>query len=122
MSFACYQNSDNNVEESYGLKLPSYIALQSTADVDLQANWKHSDSDDMFNVSAYWLCISDSFSANFAIFLVAKPAVVVLWFGALRVEAEQIISNKLSLPQTKLWPGSRSHGRRSARLSIAESG
>ena len=92
---AFYQDGDSNVEESYGLKLRSYIALQSTAGVDLQANWKHSDSDDTFNVgadwyvnnawsvgagytnnddddafdirTAYWLRISDGFSANFVI-------------------------------------------------------
>ncbi|NRB23226.1 putative porin [Shewanella sp.] len=92
---AFYQDGDSDVEDSYGLTLRSYIALQSTAGVDLQANWIHSDSDNMFNVgadwyvnnawsvgagysdskffdgfdirTAYWLRISDSFSASFEI-------------------------------------------------------
>ncbi|GGJ00809.1 hypothetical protein GCM10007978_43070 [Shewanella hanedai] len=90
---AFYQDGDSNVEESYGLNLRSYIALQSTAGVDLKATWVHLDSDDVFNLgadwyvnnswsvgagyinsdaddtfnirTAYWLRISDSFSANF---------------------------------------------------------
>jgi len=71
----------------------SFIALQSTTGVDLSANWTHQDSDDTFNLgadwyvtkswsvglgytddghddtfvlkTAYWLRLSDSFSANF---------------------------------------------------------
>lgn len=92
---AFYADGDSDVEESYGLNLRSYIALQATAGVDLKASWTHSDSDDEFNLgadwyinnawsvgagytnnddddafdvrTAYWLRLSDNFSANFQV-------------------------------------------------------
>ncbi|MCL1041980.1 putative porin [Shewanella marisflavi] len=90
-----YADGDEGIEERYGVKVRSYIALQSTAGVDLQANWTHSDNDDMINLGAdwyvnnawsvglgytdteyddafdvrtsYWLRISDNVSANFQV-------------------------------------------------------
>jgi len=90
---AFYNDGSDSIEESYGLKVRSFIALQSTTGVDLSANWTHQDSDDTFNLgadwyvtkswsvglgytddghydtfvlkTAYWLRLSDSFSANF---------------------------------------------------------
>ncbi|ACA87698.1 putative porin [Shewanella woodyi] len=90
---AFYADGDNNAVEVYGLNLRSFVALESTAGVDLTANWTHTDSDDAFNLgadwyvnnswsvgagyhnndanddfslrTAYWLRISDNFSANF---------------------------------------------------------
>ncbi|NRD73125.1 putative porin [Shewanella sp. VB17] len=92
---AFYNDGDKNVKETYGLNLRSYIALESIAGVDLTANWLHSGSDDDLNLgadwyvnnswsvgagytssdnealdgfdvrTAYWLRISDNFSANF---------------------------------------------------------
>lgn len=90
---AFYSDGDSRVEESYGLNLRSFVALESTAGVDLTANWAHTDFDDVFNLgadwyvnnswsvgvgyhnndanddfslrTAYWLRISDNFSANF---------------------------------------------------------
>ncbi|WP_394388349.1 putative porin [Shewanella woodyi] len=90
---AFYADGDNNAVEVYGLNLRSFVALESTAGVDLTANWTHTDSDDSFNLgadwyvnnswsvgagyynsdghddfslrTAYWLRISDNFSANF---------------------------------------------------------
>ncbi|NMH65431.1 putative porin [Shewanella salipaludis] len=92
---AFFNDGDNNIEESYGLKLRSFIALKSTSGVDLSASWTHADSDDAFNVkadwyinkawsvglgysdngdddnfsvsTAYWWRLSDSFSANFGL-------------------------------------------------------
>ncbi|WP_394200541.1 putative porin [Shewanella waksmanii] len=92
---AFYNDGEDGVEESYGLQVRSYLPLASTSGVDLQANWTHFDSDDVFNVgadwyvtdawsvgagysysddddsfdvrTAYWLRISDNFSANFAV-------------------------------------------------------
>ncbi|WP_028773985.1 putative porin [Shewanella waksmanii] len=92
---AFYNDGEDGVEESYGLQARSYLPLASTSGVDLQAAWTHFDSDDLFNVgadwyvtdswsvgagyhysddddafdvrTAYWLRISDSFSANFAV-------------------------------------------------------
>ncbi|WP_065188009.1 putative porin [Shewanella woodyi] len=90
---AFYADGDNNTVEAYGLNLRSFVALESTAGVDLTANWAHTDFDDAFNLgadwyvnnswsvgagyhnndanddfslrTAYWLRISDNFSANF---------------------------------------------------------
>ncbi|MCK8046025.1 putative porin [Shewanella sp. 1CM18E] len=90
---AFYQDGDDNFVETYGLKLRSYLALQSTAGIDLNAQWAHNDFDDVFSVgadwyisnawsvgvgyvnsdnddafdvrTAYWLRITDGISANF---------------------------------------------------------
>lgn len=90
---AFYQDGDDDFTETYGLTVRSYIALQSTAGIDLSAIWAHNEFDDVFNLgadwyvnnswsvgagytnsdnddafdvrTAYWLRISDSISANF---------------------------------------------------------
>ncbi|QYJ87229.1 putative porin [Shewanella mesophila] len=90
---AFYTDGEDNYEEQYGLKVRSFLALQATAGVDLKATWTHSDSDDLLNLgadwyinnawsvgagytrsddddafdlrTAYWLRLSDNFSANF---------------------------------------------------------
>ncbi|MCL1146658.1 putative porin [Shewanella marinintestina] len=92
---AFYQDGDDNFTETYGLKVRSYIALQSTAGIDLNASWAHNEFDDVLNVgadwyinnawsvgagytdsdnddafdvrTAYWLRITDGISANFQI-------------------------------------------------------
>ncbi|MEC4724927.1 putative porin [Shewanella sp. D64] len=93
---AFYDDGDDSVEESYGLKVRSFVAFESTSGMDLGASWLHTDSDNAFNLdvdwyinnswsigagyvnsdlydgdfdirTAYWLRISDSISANFAV-------------------------------------------------------
>ncbi|MGS0725722.1 putative porin [Shewanella sp. 0m-11] len=92
---AFYNDGSDNVVSTYGLKARSYYALQSTAGIDFNASWLHHDLDDVLNVSAdwyvnnswsvgagytnsdlddafdvrtaYWLRISDNFSANFQV-------------------------------------------------------
>lgn len=91
---AFYDDGDDNATESYGLKARRYLELESTPGIDLSASWLHVDSDNQYNLAAdwyvsnswsvgsgytrndaggdfdirtaYWLRISDNFSANFA--------------------------------------------------------
>lgn len=56
---AFYSDSDNDTAEEYGLAVRSFMALESTAGIELSANWSHTDFDDTFNVGADWY-INDS--------------------------------------------------------------
>ncbi len=51
---AFYSDGDDNAVEQYGLAVRSFIALESTAGVDLSARWSHTDFDDTYNVGANW--------------------------------------------------------------------
>ncbi|WP_144211488.1 putative porin [Shewanella donghaensis] len=90
---AFYVDGSDNFESVYGLEVRSFLALESTSGIDLGAMWTHTDDDDIFNLNAdwyvtkawsvgagyeddgfddnfalktaYWLRMSDSFSATF---------------------------------------------------------
>ena len=96
-SFSAFfdDGTDDNAEESYGLNIRRYLELDATPGIDLSAGWVHANSENNYNLgadwyvtnswsvgagyardaedgdfdirTAYWLRISDDFSANFAI-------------------------------------------------------
>jgi hypothetical protein len=89
---AAFYVDGSDIDSSYGLEARSFIDLKSTTGIDLGAMWTHTDADDLFNVNAdwyvtkawsvglgyadigsddffiaktaYWLRISDAFSAT----------------------------------------------------------
>jgi hypothetical protein len=90
---AAFYADGSDIDSNYGLEVRSFIDLKNTTGVDLGANWTHTDADDIFNVNAdwyvtkawsvglgytdigsddffiaktaYWLRMSDTFSATF---------------------------------------------------------
>jgi hypothetical protein len=90
---AAFYADGSDIDSIYGLEVRSFIDLKNTTGVDLGANWTHTDADDIFNVNAdwyvtkawsvglgytdigsddffiaktaYWLRMSDTFSATF---------------------------------------------------------
>ncbi|MDO6613036.1 putative porin [Shewanella sp. 1_MG-2023] len=88
-----YTDGSDNIESSFGAEIRSFLALESTSGVDLGAMWLHTDDNDTFDLNAdwyvtkawsvgagysddgsdnnfalktaYWLRMSDSFSATF---------------------------------------------------------
>jgi hypothetical protein len=90
---AAFYVDGSDIDSNYGLEVRSFIDLKNTTGVDLGANWTHTDADDIFNVNAdwyvtkawsvglgytdigsddffiaktaYWLRMSDTFSATF---------------------------------------------------------
>jgi hypothetical protein len=90
---AAFYVDGSDIDSNYGLEVRSFIDLKSTTGIDLFANWIHTDTDDIFNVNAdwyvtkawsvglgytdigsddffiaktaYWLRMSDTFSATF---------------------------------------------------------
>jgi hypothetical protein len=92
---AAFYTDGSDIDSVYGAEIRSFIDLANTTGIDLSAGWTHADEDDMFNVNAdwyvtkswsvglgyvdsgfddnfvantaYWLPISDAFSATFAL-------------------------------------------------------
>ncbi|RTR26087.1 putative porin [Shewanella atlantica] len=92
-----------NDKDSYGLQIRRYLELSSSPGIDLSARWEHVNSNNRYTLgadwyvsdswsvgtgydrvgsdgdfdirTAYWLRMSDSFSANFAISKIVDPDV-----------------------------------------------
>jgi hypothetical protein len=92
---AVYYADSSDVEAVYGAEVRSFIELKDTTGIDLGANWNHTDYDDSLNLNAdwyvtkawsvgvgyvdsgfddnfvaktaYWLRMTDTFSATFAL-------------------------------------------------------
>jgi hypothetical protein len=106
---AAFYADGSDIDSIYGLEVRSFIDLKNTTGVDLGANWTHTDADDIFNVNAdwyvtkawsvglgyddngsddnftaktaYWLRMSDSFSATFELAKVLDSDVDGLFVG-----------------------------------------
>ncbi|ARD24085.1 putative porin [Shewanella japonica] len=92
---AFYVDGSDDFESFYGAEIRSFLAFETTTGIDLGAMWTHTDNDDIFNLNAdwyvtkawsvglgyvddgsdndfaaktaYWLRMSDAFSATFEV-------------------------------------------------------
>ena len=106
---AAFYVDGSDIDSIYGLEVRSFIDLKNTTGVDLGAKWTHTDADDIFNVNAdwyvtkswsvglgyddngsddnftaktaYWLRMSDAFSATFELGKVLDSDVDGLFVG-----------------------------------------
>ncbi|NCO71140.1 MULTISPECIES: putative porin [Shewanella] len=106
---AAFYVDGSDIDSIYGLEVRSFIDLKNTTGVDLGTKWTHTDADDIFNVNAdwyvtkswsvglgyddngsddnftaktaYWLRMSDAFSATFELGKVLDSDVDGLFVG-----------------------------------------